>query len=247
MAMKKNIKILFLFLIVTILFSACKKENRCDCFKRTGSVIIETREISGFDKIYVEDNLNVFLTQDSIFSVKVEAGENIAPLIKTEVRNGTLYIKNDNRCNWTRSYDKPFNVYITMPVITYVTSDGTGNIKGLNTIKRDTIDVQIKNSGNIELSLTSLKINSHMHGSGDVTLSGTTYEHACDIGGTGYLYCTNLKTRYTFVHTFTTGICYVNCSGYLICIIDRIGDVYCYGHPATVAKTLNSSGKLYLQ
>lgn len=229
-----------------ILFSACKKENRCDCIKRTGSIITEIREINGFDKIFVEDNLKVFITQDALFEVKVEAGENIVPLIKTEVTDGTLFIRNKNRCNWARSYNKPLNVYIKMPIIKYITSDGTSDIKSLNTITTDVFDVQTKNSGNIELTVNNAKVISHMHGSGDLTLFGTTIEHACDIGGTAFLNCKDLQTTTTWVHTFTTGLCHVSTSN-LTCLIDNIGDVYCYGSPLTVQKIQKGAGQLYFK
>ncbi len=233
-------------LYVSILFS-CKKENRCDCIKRTGDIITETRSLNGFDKIFVETNLKVFLTQDSVFEVKVEAGENIVPLIKTEVRDGCLYIKNNNRCNWARSYDKPHNVYVRMPVVKFITSDGTSDIISLNTITTPQFDVQTKNSGNIELTVNNLKVGSHMHGSGDLILHGITGEHSCDIGGTSFLHCEDLQTTYTWVHTFTTGLCYVKATNLLVCKIDNVGDVYCYGSPATVEQEEKSTGQLYLK
>jgi hypothetical protein len=233
-------------MLVLVFAASCKKENRCDCIKRTGEIITETRLLSGFDKIYVEDNVKVMLTQDPAFEVKVEAGKNIAPLIKTEIIDGTLYIKNKNRCNWTRSYDKPIIVYVKMPIIKYITSDGTDTIKSVNTITTDVFDVQTKNSGSIELTVNNSKIYSHMHGSGDLILSGTTIEHACDIGGTAFLKCANLQTTNCYVHTFTTGLCYVTASN-LTTIIDYVGDVYCYGNPANIQTVRKGKGQLYIE
>lgn len=245
--MNFKVRDVLLIIIIPFFFTACKKENACDCIKRTGKIITEKRNIDGFDKILIENNLNVFITQDSIFEIVVEAGENIAPLIKTEVRNNTLICRNENRCNWTRSYGKPLNIYIKMPYVKYITSNGTGNITSLNTITTDTFDLQTKNSGNITVKAHSKKILSHMHGSGDITLIGYTDEHACDIGGTGFLYCDALETNYTYLHTFTLGLCYVYATNLLICNIDRKGDVYCYGKPKTVIYSSKSSGKLYIQ
>jgi hypothetical protein len=245
--MKKKY-ISWLTLIVGVLiFPACKKENRCDCIKRTGTIITETRSIDGFNRIYLETNVKVFITQSSVFEVKVEAGENIAPLIKTEVRDSTLYIRNNNRCNWSRSYDKPINVYVSMPVVKYITSDATSDIVSLNTITTPEFDVQTKNSGNIELTVNNAKIGSHMHGAGDLILKGITAEHACDIGGTAFLRCEELETTYTWVHTFTTGLCYVKASNLLICKIDNVGDVFCYGNPTTVEDDQKGAGQLYLK
>ena|SRR6218665_147348 len=245
----KNIRLLTIsfFLLAIALFSACKKENRCDCIKRTGDIVVDTRNISGFDRVYVENNINVFIAQDSVFDVRVEAGENVVSLITTELENNTLHIRNKNRCNWTRSYKKPLNVYLRMPKLVYITSDGTGDIKSLNTLLSDTIDVQTMNSGNVELSVSNLRTRTHMFGSGDITLSGNTDEHDISIGGTAYIYAGELKTNYTYLHTFTLGTSYVNARDLLICVIDEKGDIYCSGNPARVEKYQNASGTLYLQ
>lgn len=218
----------------------------CDCIKGTGTIVTEMRAISGFDSIVVQDNMNVFITQDPTFDVKVEAGKNIVPLITTSVVNGTLTISNNNRCNWTRSYDKPFNVYIKMPVVHCITSNGTGNINGLNAITTSELTVWIKNSGNITLLVNNSKVTTQIYGAGDVTLSGVSTNHYCDIGGTAFLNCKDLQTNYTWVHTFTTGLCYVTTSN-LSCKIDYIGDLYCYGNPVTVQKTIDNAGQLYLK
>lgn len=242
-----KIKQLLIISLVVLFFYSCKQENACDCIKRTGNIEMTKRWVSNFNKIYVEDNLNVFVTQDSSFDVEVEAGKNVGWLIETDVADGVLNIKNKNRCNWTRSYDKPLNVYVKMPVIKFLTSNGSGTIKSMNTITTDNFDVQIESSGNIELTVNNSKISSHIFGYGDVSLNGTTNEHDADIGGSSFLNCKDLRTHFTYVHSFTTGLCYVNATDSLKCYINLNGDVYCYGNPAKVQKQITGSGQLYIQ
>lgn len=219
----------------------------CDCIKRTGKIIQEKRALSGFKEIQVEDNINVFITQDSVFDVTVEAGENIAPLIITEIRGSTLVCKNKNRCNWTRSYKKPHNVYVHMPLLTEIVSNGTGDIISQNTIQTPSCYIRTKNSGNVELSINTPLLLTAMHGSADLTLHGHVNNHECDIGGTGYLKAADLQTGYTFLHTYTLGLCYIYARDLVICHIDQIGDVFCYGNPKSVVNNSTSTGKLYIQ
>lgn len=236
-----------LFVLFLAIFSACKKENRWDCVKRTGPIINEIRVLDAFDKIYLEDNVKVYLTQDSVQEVKVEAGENIVPLIITKVENGTLYISNKNRCNWSRSYDKTLVVHLKMPQIKFITSDGTHEIMGLNTITSDSVRIRTKNSGNVELAVNNVFVGAQMHGAGDVTVKGNTSSFVCDIGGTAFLRCENLATSSTWVHTFTTGLCYVRATDLLTCEIDNVGDVYCYGNPVLVRNKQEAKGQLFLK
>ncbi len=234
--------------IIFILFSSCKKENRCDCIKRTGKIITEIRTVPAFNRIFTEQDVDVFITQDAIPEVKVEAGKNIAPLIETVVEDGILIIRNKNRCNWARSYSEPINVYIKTPGLTYIHSNGSGNIKSLNTITLDTFDVRIEGSGNIELTINNSQIISHIYGIGNLTLHGTTIEHACSIGGASFLYASDLNTSYTWIQSYTLGQSYVKTSGLIIYRIDDKGDVYCSGNPTSIQSTSNNgSGQFYLQ
>ncbi|MGZ4054205.1 MAG: head GIN domain-containing protein [Bacteroidia bacterium] len=242
---KNNITLVFLSSLM--FFSACKKENMCDCFKRTGDIITETRSLKAFDRLQVEQNVNVFLTQDPVQEVKIEAGEHLMSLIQTVVEDGTLIIRNKNTCNWARAYNKPLNVYIKTPGLSYIKLYGTGNIKSLNTIVKDTMDISITNSGNIELTVNSSQILSHIYGYGDLTLHGTAHEHSCSIGGTAFLYAKDLTTSYTWIQSYTLGTCYVDASSLLICRFDDKGDIYCYGHPPSVQQTHYGSGQLYIE
>jgi|SRR3954468_12728936 hypothetical protein len=237
---------LFIFLIGFVL-SSCKKENRCDCIKRTGDIIKETRDLSGFTQLLIRDDVNVFLMQDSVYQVIVEAGENIAPLITTEVVDSTLVCRNRNRCKWTRSYKKPLNIYIHMPHVTQINAEGTGEIKGLNTINTQGIYIAANNSGNMELTIHANQLSTSMHGNVDLTLHGYSYHHDCDVQGTAYLLAGDLHTDYTYIHSATLGQCYVNVAGLLICKLDLKGDVFCYGNPHTVDYNYSNSGRLYLQ
>ncbi|CAN5349367.1 hypothetical protein BH10BAC1_BH10BAC1_09650 [soil metagenome] len=234
--------------VVLVLFSSCKKENRCDCIKRTGDIVTEVRTLPAFSRLFVEQNVNVFLKQSPTIEVKVEAGENIMPLIETVVQDGILIIRNKNKCNWTRSYNKPLNVYISTPGLTYIHSNGSGAIKSLNTITVDSFDVQIEGSGNIDLTINNSKIISHIYGLGDLTLHGTTGEHSCSIGGSSFLYASDLNTGYTWIQSYTLGLCYVRTSGLFIYRIDDKGDIYCYGNPSSVQKGVSEgSGQIHFE
>lgn len=241
-------KFLRFIAILLIIFSSCKKENMCDCIKRTGKIVTVVRQVPPFSRIFIEQDVNVFISEDSISEVKVEAGKNIEPMIETVVESGILIIRNHNRCNWARSYKEPLNVYIKTPGLTYIHSKGSGDIKSLNTITLDSFDVRIEGAGNIELTINNSRIISHIYGIGDLTLHGNTLEHDCSIGGASFLKASDLNTNYTWIQSYTLGQCYVRTSGSIIYRIDDKGDIFCYGNPISVQKTSNNgSGQFHLQ
>lgn len=244
--MIKLYNILLLFIVITAALS-CKKENRCDCLKRTGDIVTETRTVPPFDRIYAEDNVNVYITQDSVFEVKVEAGKHLIELVKTEVSDGQIKIMNKNRCNWARSYKPEINVYLHMPSVKYITSDATGNIKSLNTITTPQLDYRLMNLGDIELTVNNQDVVGHMHGAGDVFLHGNTYHHACNIVGNGFIHAEDLETNYTWILSNTSGNTYVRVHDLLQVSIAATGDIIYTGQPNTIDKVLTGKGRLIAQ
>src|SRR3972149_5567093 len=87
------------------LASACKKDKP-DCFKSTGDLVREQREVGDFSSMEVYNNVNVVISQDTLNQVIIEAGENLLEEITTEINGATLVIRNNNKCNWVRSYKK---------------------------------------------------------------------------------------------------------------------------------------------
>ena len=229
-------------MLLTSLLS-CKKV--CECVESTGEPTEQTVAVSSFEQIYVNSNINVYITMGSPEQVQIQGGKNLIPNISADVSNGVLTLTNHNICNWLRSYKKSgINVYITMPRITSISSNGVGEIQSADTLTTDTIALHTYNAGNINLKVHTQDIEGHLFGSGDVTLSGISSTLDCNFfGGTGFMYCDQLSTGYTFLSSSTTGDCYVNASGSLIVSIYQLGNIYYTGNP-TIQKTITGSGQL---
>ena len=164
-----KIQIGIIIFLIGFLFS-CSKENRWDCIKRSGEQTTDIRTLPPFTGMYVNNNIDVFITQGPTQEVKVVAGKNLVSLVKTEVTSGALHISNENKCNWARSYKKGvISVYITIPVINIVENDGSGIITGQNTILTNTITISTSESGDIKLSLNANTTYIDCTGSSDIT------------------------------------------------------------------------------
>jgi hypothetical protein len=242
---KAKIAVLF-FLIVAI--AACKKENRWDCIKRTGEKITDIRILPPFTNIYLKDNIDVFITQGAVQEVKIEAGKNLAPLIKTEVINGELHLSNDNKCNWARSYTKgTIKVYITLPTLRYIEHNGSGQIKSQNTISCDVINILTKESGDVELSLDANTVYLGCLGSSDITLHGKSSNLGIFHASEGYLHCEDFPTDVAWTDSKASGNEYLNVKNSLGATIEWAGDVYYTGNPPALETKVNGKGRLIHQ
>ena len=225
-------------------FFSCKKENRWDLFKRTGEMTLESRTLDPFTDITIGSNkINVIITQDNAFDVKVQAGRNLLSNITTEVRNGRLYIDDHNKCNFARSYKYPINVFIHMPKLNHIFHDGAGNISSTNTLVSDTIDVITKSAGDVTLDVNCYRMSVHMHSVADITVTGTCNDNICYATGYGYYHSRGLASDYCWVWAKTTGEIYVSVNSLFQVNIQSVGDVFYTGNP-TVQDVHVGTGKL---
>ena len=89
-------------LLLALLFS-CKKMPFTN-----GNMIIETRQLSDFNTIHINDNININMIKSDSSFIEIRAGENLMPNIISEVVDDILIIKNENigkskkscRVNW---------------------------------------------------------------------------------------------------------------------------------------------------
>lgn len=242
----KHIKIILL-LVPALCILACHKGPVCDCFESAGKPTEENRTgvLPYFEQVYVHDDINLFVTMGATEQVIIQGGSNLIHNISATVANKVLTLKNNNNCDWLRSYKKSIiNVYVTMPRITYITNAGVGNITSIDTITTDTLQVKTTNAGDINLMVHSQQIQGHLFGSGDLTLNGQSNQFLCTyFSGTGFVYCTNLRTLYTFISTTSTGDCYINAINQLDASIYQRGNIYYSGSPLIHA-TIKGSGQL---
>jgi hypothetical protein len=238
---------IFVAVAVTLLFSMCAKENMCDCLKRTGDVATEIRAVDAFTEIFIEDKINVILSEDTSLSaeVTVEAGEHLIPLIKTEVVNGVLRIKNANKCDFTRRYDVPVNIYVRCDRnLRVITNKGTGLVSNSDTCTVPYIDLNTISAGDIRLRMDAGSIYTHQHSAGDVEVFGKAQEVIAYNTGNGFTIADQCETVYCWVFTRTTGKITLYPTGSLVSEIEGPGNVYYRGQPAQISSTLHSTGQL---
>jgi hypothetical protein len=236
-------KLVIFIVLVTGLFS-CKKENCFDCIKSTGKIITQKRAIDAFSSVFIEDKIDVYITQDSIFKVEVEAGQNLQSLIKTDVDGETLRIHNDNKCNWVRGYKHTIKVFIHAPYFKYIENAGVGTTQALHTITQNEMTIRTSNSGDLKLAVNTNKMMISAHGNGDIYLTGNTIKLESSCVGTNFLFAKDLLiSNYAFMYTASIGNSFVTApeNGLMDVQIARDGNIYYKGNPSQI--NLNRIGK----
>jgi hypothetical protein len=94
------------FVILSLLLMSSCESGMDSCLKSQGSVVIQTRHTSQFFYILVDDIFKLTLCNDTSNKLVISGGENLLPYVDHYIKNDTLYLENQLKCNWARDYDK---------------------------------------------------------------------------------------------------------------------------------------------
>src|SRR5215813_12051247 len=180
----------------------------------------EQRNLPSFKAVDTTGAYEVEITCQKPASFEIEADENILPLIKTELRDGVLFVSSDQRYNSA----KPVVLRISMPELNAVSSRSAGDIR-ITDVNGD--DLRIESTGAASINATgkakSTTISST--GAGDVEATRLVVEKA-KVNVTGA----------ASVNVYVTDQLDVSVSG--------VGSVNYSGHPKTVNKNVSGIGSI---
>ena len=227
------------------LLPGCGK-NGGVCLSDSGTVSRQRREVGEFDSIDLADNMTLVLTQDTFSRVEVESGKNLFGGISTTVKNRELIIRNNNTCNWVRSYSKPLNVYATVKNLVKIYYNSSGNVSTTNTINSGYLKLDIWGGcGVLDLDVNVVNGFFILHmGTATITLRGICQVSSVYSGDYGLVQLKQLQTGYTFVTNRGSNDCYVNANHYVEAWINSVGNVYYTGNPPSVTEHITGTGKL---
>ena len=174
-----------------ILVGGCR-EIAGERVKGSGHVITENRTASGFNNVDISGAIDVYVRQDSVSSVKVEADDNILEYIQVHSDGSTLEIYTENNIRL-----KPTNkikVYISNPQYKEIQVSGASTIRCENEItSADAIDIGLSGASDGRLELNAPKISVHLTGASNTSIKGKTKDFegsasgASEIRGFGLL------------------------------------------------------------
>lgn len=166
--MKNPISIFFFLFSFFFFLISCDSESANDCVKKSGAVVKrEIQDISAFDRIRIEEGIELILFQNTEQKIEIETGENLINEISVSVTDGELIIKNNISCNWFRNYN-PAKAYITFTDINRIYSVSQHKIHSSQTLVFDSIDLSsgvfgegVASEFDLNLNCNSLSINAN--------------------------------------------------------------------------------------
>jgi len=199
--MKKNrlSKVLAIVMLIVCAFNVQAKK-----VEGSGVVKKETRKVESFNAISCYGVVDVFLSQGEKESVVVEADDNLLEYIITEIKNGTLEIKNKKNIQFRKS--TKMNIYITVQNITNMAFYGVGDLKC-----------------ETKLNLSNLEITNH--GVGDINLIGQAKFLKVSNSGVGDIKAYEFVVEKLTLNNSGVGDVEVNATNELKVVNSGVGDV----------------------
>ena len=151
----------FIYLFLFIVF-ACDKEDVSDCFQTEGELITQEFTVTEFQKILVNRDVELIISQGENYRVIVETGSNLLNDIEIDVVDGELQLTDNNTCNFVRDYGVT-KVYVTTPNLTEIrsstqfdiSSDGILSFDNLKLISEDFNYSESFTVGDFKLSVST--------------------------------------------------------------------------------------------
>ncbi|MFM2206476.1 MAG: hypothetical protein RL213_451 [Bacteroidota bacterium] len=230
----------------SIFFSGCTKDHFFDFTKSAGKTVTVYRNCTDFNHMEIMDDVDVIIHTDTVPFIRVTAGQNIVDGITTEIRDGVLTVRNENRSNWVRSFKNSYCVEIGTDSLCRISFHGSGTIRTADTLQVTDFTFDSRNaSGSILLVLdcTTSHLNVHT-GRCDLTVSGhsdVTYYYLND---TGIINGSGLRSAYTYARNSGTGVLHLYAENELGVEILHTGDIRYGGNPYRIDSEITGSGRL---
>ena len=231
------------------------------CVNGNGVLVSDERDETGFAGIENSTMANVHFTKSDIYSIIVEADENLQQYIKTSVSSGILEIH--TRGTQCIRPDRTPVIYITGPEMSDINLSGSGDIfsdtllgediniydSGSGNIKSnfaESDEIEIKNSGSGNITLHEMitdEATFKITGSGDITVEGNTTTSNISSTGSGNLNADDLISELCNTLISGSGNVYVRVIDELIASLTGSGNLYYIGNP-DIHQNITGSGRI---
>lgn len=155
----------------------------------SGVAATEKRDVSGFTGVDSSGIFQVEIVAGREFAVEVEADDNLLPLIRTEVRGGTLHLDTERRINKS----SPIRVTISAPEIERLEVSGVSKVT-LSNLRNNSLDISTSGASKVFVSGETSKLNVEVSGASNIDASGLQAESATvDASGASHVAVSVLK------------------------------------------------------
>jgi len=209
--------------------------------KGNGDIQKETRNVSTFSEISIEDGLDMHIRMGSRQEVVIEADENLMEHIKTEVRGNKLRAYVDKSI-WKSN---AMIIYVTVTSLEALYASGGSDVYSKGVITAKELDIKASGGSDLYLELEVGRLTCDASGGSDTELKGQAIEVRLTCSGGSDFDGEELDVEEAEVRTSGGSDSYIRVNKELDIEASGASDVYLYGNPKIVNKRVTGASDFH--
>lgn len=202
------------------------------------------RNVGSFSSVDISGGMDVFLTEGSTESVKVEVKGIEAEKVLTEVKGEALKISIKNGFSWSWGKGVEIKVYVTYRKLKAISSSGSSDIICNSKLKNESFEIALSGSGDLKASLETANLEVSVSGSADIDLEGKADVQNIAISGSGNFKGRDLEGKEVKVRISGSGDATVWANESIEAKVSGSGDVTYKGNPSKEVSKVSGSGTI---
>lgn len=224
--------------MAALLLVSCKGKT----VQGDGNVVSHEIAVDIYNEIKVEGAIDVVYEAkpDEAAYLRVEADDNIIPLIDIKTKGRTLEIKSKESINPSR-----FIVYTNSPSLKYIESKGASHINLRGSIAGTQLKVEMKGVGNFSAeNLIYEKAEFKLQGANEMTIAGQCHKAKFELSGTGDIKAVNMAVDELECNLSGSGNMAVNAIEKMSIEIKGKGNISYTGNPQITKQKIKGAGSV---
>ena len=220
----------------------------CDCDDHrtvcaNGPDVSETRPIADLSRLNVAHSADVYLTQDSVPSLRLEAPRNVLAVLRTETVGGELRLSTAPGVNL--KLNAPVRVYLSLPALTALTGSGSTHFRGATAWRVNDLVLGLSGASTADLAVTATgALRTDASGASQVLLRGATPQHTVTLSGASKLEAFDLTTGTADIDASGASQARVTVATALAVSASGASEVYYQGNPTVTVRTVSGGARL---
>ena len=221
-------------MFIGLLFHACQPT-----IDGNGVVISKSHEVSKFTRLEVSGEFGVSLTQSEVFSLEVEADENLHEIIEIKEKGEALEVSLKQNVGQSEKLQLNINV----ANLESIDLSGAVHLWTEGNLFVSELEMDCSGAAEIDLEIVSNKLTMDMSGASEVILNGKVSEVSSEISGAGKIMAYGLESKAFTIDISGAGEAEVNVSEKLTVDVAGAGSVRYKGTPK-VNKSISGAGSV---
>ena len=217
----------------------------CD---RSFETVTITRELPAFDQIMLNSSFLVYISEEPLHRITIEAAEDIAQKTTVGVNNRILAVQSKFKSQWLRPDDNKIILRISLPSLKLISVNESCLVVTITPITSDSLTMFFKtklNEARIDLDGSIFESYNEFPCGGLLTLTGNSPRITIWNDALMTVDAQDLVAVDALVQNGSKGSCKVRVTNRLDYSIRGEGNIYSYGIPARVVEgEVSSTGRL---